>query len=294
MTGRASRMTDSPERLHDRRERRLVLMLLAPALAVVALLMIAPLMWLGWQSIRSDGAFTTQHYARFFTDGIYLTAFLQTFRIAFIVTAAALVIGYPIAYVAAHASRGWQMLILATVLLPFWTSVLVRAYAWLILLQRRGIVNTMLINAGIIDQPLALVNNEFGTIMATIHILLPFMVLPLFATMQKIPPELKMAGSSLGGRPGFVFRHVFLPLSVPGIVAGCVLVFVLTLGFYITPELLGGGRAFMVSMLVARNIEIYNEWGAASSISIVLLLCVFGIFWLASRLIPFERIMGTR
>ena len=288
------RPADSPERLHERREQRLVLVLLAPALAVVAALMILPLLWLAWQSIRDAEGFTLAHYARFLTDGIYLTAFVQTFRIAFIVTGAALLIGYPIAYVAAHATRGWQMLILATVLLPFWTSVLVRAYAWLILLQRRGIVNSLLIKAGVIDQPLALVNNEFGTVMATIHILLPFMVLTLFAAMQKIPPELKMAGSSLGGKPGFVFRTVFLPLSVPGIVAGCVLVFVLTLGFYITPELLGGGRAFMVSMLVARNIEIYHEWGAASSISVVLLICVFAIFRLASRLIPFDRIMGVR
>lgn len=284
----------TPEAMHARQERRLVLMLLAPALLVVGALMIVPLCWLAWQSVRQDGGFSLVHYQRFFTDGIYLTAFGQTFRIAFTVTAITLLIGYPIAYLAATTSRVWSMLILAAVLLPFWTSVLVRTYAWLILLQRRGLVNSFLMKLGIIDQPLTLVNNEFGTVMATIHILLPFMVLPLFAAMQKIPAELTMAGASLGGRPGFVFRTVWLPLSVPGIVAGSALVFVLTLGFYITPELLGGGRAFMVSMLVARNIEIYNEWGAASSISVVLLVCVFLIFRLASAIIPFERIMGTR
>ena len=112
--------------------------------------------------------------------------------------------------------------------------------------------------------------------------------------MQKIPAELTMAGSSLGGRPVFVFTWVFLPLSLPGIIAGMVLVFVLTLGFYITPELLGGGRTFMVSMLVSRNIEIYNQWGAASSISVVLLACVFVIFRLARLFIPFELITGTK
>jgi putative spermidine/putrescine transport system permease protein len=286
--------TVNPELWQERRERRLMLLLMAPALAVVALLLVAPLVWLAWQSVRDDGGFSLIHYQRFVSDGIYVTAFVQTFRIAFVVTLAALLIGYPIAYVAVSVPRPWAMVILATVLLPFWTSVLVRAYAWLILLQRRGIVNSLLMDAGIIDRPLLLVNNELGTVMATIHILLPFMVLPLYAAMQKIPPELGMAGSSLGGRPGFVFLHVFLPLSVPGIVAGSVLVFVLTLGFYITPELLGGGRAFMVSMLVARNIEIYHEWGAASSISMALLACVFIIFRLASALIPFDRIMGTR
>jgi putative spermidine/putrescine transport system permease protein len=210
------------------------------------------------------------------------------------VTLVTLLLGYPVAYVAAALPQRWSVLVLAMVLLPFWTSVLVRAYAWLILLQRTGIVNSALKNAGLIDTPLLLINNEFGTVMATIHILLPFMVLPLYATMKKIPPELTMAGASLGGSPSHVFTRIFLPLSLPGMIAGMVLVFVLTLGFYITPELLGGGRTYMVSMLVSRNIQVYNEWGAASSISVVLMLCVFLIFRLASLLIPFERIMGTR
>jgi len=284
----------NPSLAHQRQESRLTLLLLAPALAVVGGLLIVPLCWLAWQSVRQDGGFTLAHYARFLTDDVYWMTFLQTFRMAFIVTAATLILGYPVAYVAAGASRRWSIFILALVVLPFWTSVLVRAYAWLILLQRRGLVNTALTDLGLIDTPLALVNNEFGTIVATVHILLPFMVLPLYATMQKIPPELTMAGSSLGGTPLHVFLRVFLPLSLPGVVAGMVLVFVLTLGFYITPELLGGGRTYMVSMLVSRNIEVYNEWGAASSISVVLLACVFFIFRLASLVIPFERIMGAR
>lgn len=283
-----------PSIAHHRRERRLILLLLAPALAVVGSLLIVPLCWLAWQSVRQDGGFTLAHYARFFSDDVYWMTFLQTFRVAFIVTAATVLLGYPVAYVAAGASRRWSLFILAMVILPFWTSVLVRAYAWLILLQRRGLVNSALTDLGLIDTPLPLVNNELGTVIATVHILLPFMVLPLYATMQKIPAELTMAGASLGGTPLHVFLRVFLPLSLPGVIAGMVLVFVLTLGFYITPELLGGGRTFMVSMLVSRNIEVYNEWGAASSISIVLLVCVFFIFRMASFIIPFERIMGAR
>lgn len=283
-----------PARAHARRERRLILLLLAPALMVVGGLLVVPLGWLAWQSVRQDGGFTLANYARFFSEDIYWKSFLQTFRVAFIVTAAAVLLGYPVAYVAAGASRRWSLFILAMVILPFWTSVLVRAYAWLILLQRRGLVNSALTDLGLIQSPLTLVNNEFGTVIATIHILLPFMVLPLYATMQKIPRDLTMAGASLGGSPLHVFLRVFLPLSLPGVVAGMVLVFVLTLGFYITPELLGGGRSYMVSMLVSRNIELYHEWGAASSISVVLLACVFFIFRLASLVIPFERIMGAR
>ncbi|ATN37364.1 ABC transporter permease (plasmid) [Rhizobium sp. ACO-34A] len=284
----------NPSQRHDRRETRLMLLLLAPALVIVLALLVVPLLWLAWQSIWQDGGFTLLHYKRFLTDPVYWMTFWQTFRIAFVVTLVAFLLGYPIAYVAAEASPRWSVIILAMVLLPFWTSVLVRAYAWLILLQRNGIVNSSLQALGLTSQPLSLVNNEFGTVMATIHILLPFMVLPLYATMKKIPPELTMAGASLGGSPLHVFWRVFLPLSLPGIIAGTVLVFVLTLGFYITPELLGGGRTYMVSMLVSRNIELYNEWGAASSISVVLMICVFLVFRLASMVIPFERIMGTR
>lgn len=283
-----------PSVLHERREQRLILMLLAPALLVVVGLLIVPLCWLAWQSFRQDGGFTLAHYARFVSDDVYWRTFLQTFRIAFVVTVATLLLAYPVAYVAASASHRMSILILAMVILPFWTSVLVRSYAWLILLQRRGLVNSALDGMGLIDQPLILVNNELGTVIATTHILLPFMVLPLYAAMQKIPADLMMAGSSLGGSPAHVFWRVFLPLSLPGVLAGTVLVFVLALGFYITPELLGGGRTYMVSMLVSRNIELYSEWGAASSISVVLLLCVFGIFRLASMIIPFERIMGAR
>lgn len=278
----------------ERRERRLILLLLLPALTVIGLLLIAPLLWMGWQSFQGPDGFSLMHYRRFFTDTVYLSSFTQTFRIAFVVTIASLLIGYPIAYVAAKSDGIWPALILGMVLVPFWTSVLVRAYAWLILLQRRGIVNSALQDMGLIERPLALVNNEFGTTMATLHILLPFMVLPLYAAMKKIPGELETAGASLGGSGWLVFRSIYLPLSLPGMIAGSVLVFVLTLGFYITPELLGGGRTFLVSMLVSRNVELYNEWGAASSISVVLLLMVFGIFRLASLLIPFERIMGTK
>lgn len=259
----------SPADVHRRSERRLILLLLAPALAVVGGLLVVPLGWLAVQSVLQDGGFTLAHYARFFTDTVYWTTFLQTFRMAFVVTAATLVLGYPVAYVAASAPQRWSLVILAMVVLPFWTSVLVRAYAWLILLQRRGLVNSTLTQLGVIDAPLPLINNEFGTIVATVHILLPFMVLPLYAAMRKIPAELTIAGASLGGTPLHVFLRVFLPLSLPGIVAGMALVFVLTLGFYITPELLGGGRTFMVSMLISRNIEV-----AASSAVVATVLGV--------------------
>jgi putative spermidine/putrescine transport system permease protein len=279
--------------IHQRREQRLLLLLVSPALLVMLVLIILPVGWLMAQSFYENG-FTLEHYRRIFSEPIYWRSFALTFRISLIVTLLSLLLGYPLAYVAATVSRGWSALILTLVVLPFWTSVLVRAYAWLVLLQRTGVVNQTLERYGLIADPLALIHNELGVVIATAHILLPFMVLPLYATMQKIPRDLLLAGASLGGNPLYVFARVFLPLSLPGVLAGLTLVFVLCLGFYITPELLGGGRTIMISMVVSRNVELYNQWGAASAVGVVLLACVFAIFAIVGRFISIERILGSK
>jgi putative spermidine/putrescine transport system permease protein len=278
---------------HQRREDRKMLFLMTPALAVIVVLLIVPLAWLSWQSIYHDGGFTLANYRRVFT-GTYLDTFLLTFKLSFIVTGLTLVLGYPVAYFAASQSPRVSSLILGMVVLPFWTSVLVRTYAWLVLLQRTGLVNKVLMSMGIVDTPLQLAYNQLGTVIAMVHILLPFMVLPLYSAMQKIPANLVQAGASLGGSPLHVFLRVFLPLSMSGVLAGVTLVFVLCLGFYITPELMGGGKSIMVSMVVSRNVEIYNSWGAASAVSLVLLVCVFAIFFLASRVVPLEKTLGAK
>jgi putative spermidine/putrescine transport system permease protein len=278
---------------HQRREQGLMLALALPALLVILLLIVLPVGWLAWQSIYHDG-FTLENYRRIVSEDIYWRSFALTFEISLLVTVLALLLGYPIAYAASAAPKGLSIVILALVVLPFWTSVLVRAYAWLALLQRTGVINHLLQGLGIIDEPLALVHNTFGTVVATLHILLPFMVLPLYATMQKIPRDLLQAGASLGGSPSHTFWRIFLPLSLPGVLAGSTLVFVLSLGFYITPELLGGGRTVMVSMLVSRNVELYNQWGAASAVGVVLLVGVAVIFLVVSRFIPLDRVLGQK
>jgi putative spermidine/putrescine transport system permease protein len=270
-----------------------MLFLMAPALAIVTVLLVVPLAWLSWQSIRQDGGFTLANYRRIFS-GTYLDTFALTFKLSIIVTGVTLLLGYPVAYLAASVRPRLAALILGMVILPFWTSVLVRTYAWLVLLQRTGIVNKALLASGLIDHPARLAYNQFGTIIAMVHILLPFMVLPLYSAMQKIPTSLSQAAASLGASPTHAFFRVFLPLSMGGVVAGVTLVFVLCLGFYITPELMGGGKSIMVSMVVSRNVEIYNSWGAASSVSVVLLLCVFAIFYAASRVIPLDKTLGAK
>src|SRR6266568_6135651 len=188
---------------HQRRENGLMLALASPALLVILLLVVLPVGWLAWQSVYHDG-FTLENYRRIFSEAIYWRSFALTFQISLLVTLLALLLGYPIAYAASAVPKGWSVLILALVILPFWTSVLVRAYAWLALLQRTGVINQFLQYVNIVNEPLALVHNTFGTVVATVHILLPFMVLPLYATMQKIPNDMMQAGARLGGSPSHV------------------------------------------------------------------------------------------
>jgi putative spermidine/putrescine transport system permease protein len=278
---------------YQRREQGLMILLATPALLVVFVLLLLPLGWLIGQSFYDNG-FTLEHYQRIVTEDVYRSTFTSTFRISVVVTLLTLLLGYPVAYAAASLPQRWAMVVLALVVLPFWTSVLVRAYAWLILLQHTGLVNKSLLSLGMIDRPLPLVHNELGTVIATVHILLPFMVLPLYSAMKKIPADLIMAGASLGGHPLHVFLRVFLPMSLSGVLAGMTLVFVLCLGFYITPELMGGGKTVMVSMLVSRNVELYNQWGAASAVSVVLLAVVFAIFYVVSRVVPLDHIVGSK
>jgi putative spermidine/putrescine transport system permease protein len=278
----------------ERKEHTSMMLLLTPALFMVVVLLILPMCWLAFQSVQTEEGFSLTNYVRIFEERIYWDTFVLTFKISLIVTVLSIFLGFPIAYAASRLHGFWANLILICVIIPFWTSVLVRSYAWLVLLQRRGLVNQTLIDMGIIDQPLNLMHNTTGTVIGTLHVMLPFMVLPLYSVMKKIPQDLMQASESLGAKPFYTFRRVFLPMAAPGIMAGSILVFVICLGFFITPELLGGGRTILVSMLVQRNVELYHAWGAASAVGLVLLLVVFLIFWGINKFIPIERILGAR
>lgn len=202
---------------------------------------------------------------------IYIDFILRTFWICGIVTICCVVIGYPIAYVAANASPAMEKLILFAVLLPFWTSVLVRTAAWVIILQNNGMLNGLMIRLGIISEPLTLVYNRLGVYIAMIHVLLPFMILPIHNVMKSIPKHLLPAAASLGARPFVTFRDVYLPLSMPGLVAGTLMTFILGLGYYVTPALVGGAGDQMQSGLIARFALDDANWPMASAIAIVLL-----------------------
>jgi ABC-type spermidine/putrescine transport system permease subunit I len=286
---------ESVVRRDERREQVRILGLALPAFLIVALLLLTPLGWLLYQSfVDQSGAATLTHYERIWNDTAYRSTFWLTFQISVLVTVLAILIGYPLSYLLSQLTGKWATIGLALVIVPFWTSLLVRTYAWLVLLQRNGIINNVLIDLEVISEPLKLVHNFTGTVIGMLHIMLPFMVLPLYASMKRIDLSLMRAASNLGASPVHAFWQVFFPLSRAGLMAGTLLVFVLCLGFYITPEILGGGHTIMISMLVQRNVELYFEWGAASSVAIVLLVMVLVVFVFLNRVLAVERVFGAR
>ncbi len=223
-------------------------------------------------------------------QAIYLDIFARTFTIGAGVTLLCLLLGYPLAYKLATLPTRISNLLMILVLLPFWTSLLVRTAAWVVLLQREGPINGVLQALGLTDHPLQLVYNRFGLYVAMTHVLLPFMVLPLYSVMRGIPPQYMRAAASLGAEPLRAFLKVYLPQTVPGIGAGCLLVFILAIGYYITPALVGGTNDQMVSYFVAFFTNQTINWGMAAALGAVLLAATLVLFALYARLVGLDRL----
>ena len=223
---------------------------------------------------------------------IYLAFVGTTFWICFVVTLCCAVIGYPVAYVMAQAAPRVENILIFGLLIPFWTSVLVRTAAWVIVLQPNGLVNALLKRLGVISTPLTLIYNRFGLYVAMIHVLLPFMILPIYSVMKSIPPNMMQAACSLGATPLAGFRQVYLPLSLPGLSAGVLMTFVLGLGYYITPALVGGAGEQMESGLIARFALGEANWPMAAAIAVVLLLMTAMAFLVLSRVMKAVGLPG--
>ncbi len=291
--GAATVPNEAAYRKRERSETTALAALSVPGLLLIGVIALAPIAWLFWLSFRSGSGFTLEHYERLLHPTYTLT--LQaTFELSFLVTAVCIALGYPLAYLISQVRPRLAAVLLLLVLFPVWTSLLVRCYAWLVLLQRRGVVNSWLQDMGLIEAPLRLMHNFTGTAIGMVHIMLPFMVLPLYATMRSIDRDYVRAAANLGASPVQAFWHVFVPLSLPGLFAGIIIVFVLCLGFYVTPALLGGGRVMMWSMQIERNVTYHSDWGAASALGVVLLVLTLAILWGLGRLIGFDRIVGGR
>jgi ABC-type spermidine/putrescine transport system permease subunit I len=276
-----------------RHERMELLSLSLPGAVLIFMVLVVPMAWLFFLSIYGEaGELTRANYERMLQP-VYVRTFTTTFQIAAIVTIVCMLLGYPVAYLLSQLSERTAGILLVFVILPFWTSVLVRTYAWLVLLQRRGLINSWLINSGLISEPIPLVHNMLGTTIGMVHVMLPFFVLPLYASMRAIDPVLMRAAANCGASPSQAFRQVFLPLSLPGLAAGVGFVFVLCLGFFVTPALLGGGRVSMWSMQIADNLALYGNWGAASALGVVLLVTTAVILLLLRRLFGVGAIGGS-
>ena len=276
------------------RERLALLGLCSPAIVVVLIVLVIPAGWLFYVSfIGAGGAFSLENYARMIEQKSYARIFRTTFEVSLATTAICILIGYPFAYFLSQLPRRAANLCLITVLLPFWTSLLVRTYAWLVLLQKQGLVNSWAIELGLWDEPLKFVHNLSGTLIGMVHIMLPFLVLPALSSMKAIERDYMRAAASMGAGPVRAFWTVFFPLSLPGLFAGALMVFVLCLGFYVTPAVLGGGKVILVSMRIASNIELFVNWGAASALGVVLMVLTLATLWLAARFIRLERLTGA-
>ena len=223
---------------------------------------------------------------------IYKILWIRTLKIAFIVTLCCFLMAYPIAHLLATLPMKFSNLLMICVLLPFWTSLLVRTASWMILLQQQGIVNDFLVWIGLVadDNRLTMMYNATGTYIAMTQILLPFMVLPLYSVMKTISPSLVRAGKSLGGTPFITFWKVYFPLTVPGIGAGSLLVFILAIGYYITPELVGGASGTLISNQIAYHMKYTLDWSFASAMGLMLLAGVLAVYWVYNKLVGIDNI----
>lgn len=254
-----------------------------------------------WRAIRSAGqVYTSSYYLtavdlEYDAEGeiimrdtqIYKQLYTKTLKMALIITGLTMLLGYPLAFYMSQASPALANFLMVFVLLPFWTSLLVRTTAWIALLQAGGVVNSTLIWAGLINEPIELLYNEFSTILAMTHILLPFMVLPLYAVMRGIDASFMRAAISMGSNPIGAWYKIYLPMSLPGLSAGALLVFIISVGYYITPALVGGTDGQMISNIIAFHMQVSNNWELAAALGSLLLILILVLYWL------FDRFVGT-
>ena len=246
---------------------------IAPLLAFLTLVYVVPFLGVAQWSVTLPKLGLGQ-YERLAADPLVLSVFLRTFRICAIVTAVSVAAAYAIAYVWVRGTRLQRRLTELCILIPFWISVLTRAFGWLALLSNRGLVNSWLQSAGLIDSPLQLARNEFGVILGMTHVLIPFAVFPLGSAMRSVDERVLLAARGLGASRLRIFWQVFLPMTASGVIGAALIVFVFTLGFFVTPAILGGGRSIMVAELVYLRMFQSPDWGLGAAVSVVLVLIV--------------------
>jgi putative spermidine/putrescine transport system permease protein len=264
--------------------------MLLPALLLLIVFFVWPLIGMGGRSLFTDHV-TLANYVEVFTDPIYFYVIALTFKMAAMVTLICVVIGYPVAYTLAHAPTRIRNLLLIAVILPYFTSVIVRTYAWMVLLGREGLINQYLKMFGLGRADL--LYNQTGVLIGMTYVLLPLMILTVLAVMRGIDQRLISAALSLGAGQWYAFRRIYLPLSLPGLAGGMLLVFILAIGFYITPALMGGTGDVTIAMLIQREVEITVNWSFASALAVVLLAVTLIAFAIYARFIRLEQLLKS-
>jgi putative spermidine/putrescine transport system permease protein len=263
--------------------------LVLPLVAFLLVVFIYPLGSVLARSV-SDPEPGLGNYAAFFDSPVYMSVLVNTFVTAGLVTLVTLLLGFPYAYLMTLASPFWRGVLMAAVLVPFWTSLLVRTFAWVLILRDTGVVNDVIGALG--GQPVPLLRNLTGVLIGMVQVMLPFAVLPIYATMRVIDRRLLQAAEGLGARPVFAFWRIYAPLTLPGVAAATLLVFVSSLGFYITPALLGGPRNVMIGELIVQQLSGVLRWGFASALAVILLLVTGAMLLLAARVVDLRRLLG--
>jgi mannopine transport system permease protein len=233
------------------------------------------------------------NYIRMFDRPVFTTVLLRTFKTGLIVALGTLLLGYPVAYLMSTLRGRRLVLVAVIVVLPLWVSVLVRTYAWTVILGRNGTINQLLVGLGLVDRPVKFLNTEFAVWLAMVHILLPMMVLPIWSSLRNIPRDLAPAAQNLGASWPRVFLHIILPLSLPGVAAGMVLVFIISLGYFITPMLLGGPTTMMIASLIGQQATKLLDWPFAGALAGVLLLVTVVVVLVFNRVLRLDRVLGN-
>ncbi|MFA5488488.1 MAG: ABC transporter permease [Candidimonas sp.] len=269
--------------------------LLAPALLFLLVFFIYPMADMLLRSLDGQGqGYTLEHYARLASEPVWLKIISITFQISLLTTLCTLLLGYPLAYLLSALRPRMAGLLMILVIIPYFTSILVRTYAWMVLLGTDGIVNRLLIDLGLIDSPLALMYNRFAVLLGMSYVLLPYMVLALYSVMRGIDSSLLRAAHSLGASRLSAFLRIFLPLTFPGIAAGGLIVFIMSLGFFVTPALMGSDLDTMISMVIQQQVETYFDWSFASSLAAVLLALTLIAFFVYERVVGMEHLFRAK
>lgn len=274
----------------ERNTRLPLALLMAPLVLFLLVFYALPLFSMLSRSVVSEQGPTFAVFTNLFVDSAFWRVLGISATVGVVTTVLCLLLAYPLAYFMARLEQGTANVLFVLVLVPFWTSILVRTYAWMVLLGRRGLINDALIGLGAIERPLQLLNSRTAVYIAMVHVLLPFMVLPLYSALRSLDWRLVMAARSLGARSATTFLKIILPLSMPGVATGCLLVFTLAIGFYITPALLGGPSDMMISMLIETKIRQF-DWPTAAAMAVVLLACVLAVVALFARFVSINAVV---